>query len=90
MLTASLQHNPDDRGVRIDQQRMYNNAFWANRYSNANGYECDFWVVQMLGVSGNVVALIPNGTIYYYFSDNQDFTWDAAVQESNKLISICR
>jgi hypothetical protein len=89
MLSASLQHNPDDRGVRIDPQRMYNNAFWANRYLEANGYDCDFWVVQMLGVSGNVIVLIPNGTIYYYFSDNKEFTWDSAVQESNKLLPIC-
>jgi hypothetical protein len=89
MLSASLQRNPDDRGVRIDPQRMYNNGFWANRYMEANGYDCDFWVVQMLGVSGNVIALIPNGTIYYYFSDNQEFTWDSAVQESNKLLPIC-
>jgi CubicO group peptidase (beta-lactamase class C family) len=88
MLSVSLQRNPDDRGVRIDPQRMYNNAFWANRYMKANDYDCDFWVVQMLGVSGNVVALMPNGTIYYYFSDNQEFAWDSAVQESNKRISI--
>ncbi|MFN2234953.1 MAG: hypothetical protein ACK2U1_12065 [Anaerolineales bacterium] len=89
MLAASLQHNPSDRGVRIDQRRMYNNAFWAEEYSKPNGFDCEFWVVQMLGVSGNVVALIPNGTIYYYFSDNQEFTWDSAVRESNKLIAIC-
>jgi CubicO group peptidase (beta-lactamase class C family) len=89
MLAASLQHNPSDRGVRIDQRRMYNNAFWAEEYSKPNGFDCEFWVVQMLGVSGNVVALIPNGTIYYYFSDNQEFTWDSVVRESNKLIAIC-
>ena len=89
MLSASLQQNPDDRGVRIDPQRRYNNAFWANRYMEDNGFDCDFWVVQMLGVSGNVIALIPNGTIYYYFSDNQEFTWDTAVLESNKLLPIC-
>ena len=35
----------------------------------------------MLGVSGNVVALFPNGITYYYFSDNQEFTWDAALRE---------
>jgi len=90
LLAASLQQNPDDRGVRIDNQRMYNNAFWANQYTKSNGYNCEFWVPQMLGVSGNVVALFPNGITYYYFSDNQEFTWNAALRESDKIISLCR
>jgi hypothetical protein len=89
-LAASLQQNPDDRGVRIDSQRMYNNSFWANHYTTANGFDCEFWVPQMLGVSGNVVALFPNGITYYYFSDNREFTWDAALRESDKIISLCR
>ena len=75
--------------MQIDGQRMYNNAFWANRYTTSNGYDCEFWVPQMLGVSGNVVALFPNGITYYYFSDNQEFTWDAALQESDKIVSLC-
>jgi len=89
LLAASLQQNPNDRGVQIDGQRMYNNSFWANHYTTANGFKCEFWVPQMLGVSGNVVALFPNGIIYYYFSDNQEFTWDAALRESNKITPLC-
>ena len=89
LLAASLQQNPDDRGVQIDSQRMYNNLFWANHYTPANGFDCEFWVPQMLGVSGNVVALFPNGITYYYFSDNQEFTWDAALRESDKIIPLC-
>jgi CubicO group peptidase (beta-lactamase class C family) len=89
LLAASLQQDPDDRGVRIDSQRMYNNSFWANHYTTADGFDCEFWVPQMLGVSGNVVALFPNGITYYYFSDNREFTWDAALREADKIISLC-
>jgi CubicO group peptidase (beta-lactamase class C family) len=89
LLAASLQQDPDDRGVSIDNQRMYNNAFWANRYTGSDGYACEFWVPQMLGVSGNVVALFPNGVTYYYFSDNQEFTWDAALRASDEIIPLC-
>ena len=89
LLATSLQQNPDDRGVQIDSRRMYNNAFWATHYTKSNGFDCDFWVPQMLGVSGNVVALFPNGITYYYFSDNQEFTWDAALHESDKIIPLC-
>lgn len=90
LLAASLQQNPKDRGVQIDSQRMYNNSFWANHYTMANGFNCEFWVPQMLGVSGNVVVLFPNGITYYYFSDNKEFTWEAALRESSKIISLCR
>ena len=90
LLAAALQHDPDDRGVKIDSQRMYNNAFWANHYTKADGFDCEFWVPQMLGVSGNVVALLPNGITYYYFSDNREFTWEAALREADKIIPLCR
>jgi hypothetical protein len=90
LLAAAMQQNPRDRGLEIDLRRMYNNAFWAQHYTRAEGFDCDFWVLQMLGVSGNAVVLMPNGSTYYYFSDNQEFTWDAAVKESGKIISHCQ
>lgn len=90
LLAASLQQNPGDRGVQVDSQRMYNNSFWANRFTTPNGFDCEFWVPQMLGVSGNVVALFPNGITYYYFSDNQEFAWDAALRESDQIIPLCQ
>jgi CubicO group peptidase (beta-lactamase class C family) len=90
LLAAALQQDPNDRGVKIDSQRMYNNSLWANHYTPSDGYDCEFWVPQMLGVSGNVVALFPNGITYYYFSDNQEFTWDSALRETGKVAPICR
>jgi CubicO group peptidase (beta-lactamase class C family) len=89
LLAASLQQNPDDRGIRIDNQRMYNNAFWATHFTESNGFNCEFWVPQMLGVSGNLVALFPNGVVYYYFSDNDEFVYIQALKESNKIIPLC-
>ena len=46
LLAAAMQQDPDDRGVRIDSQRMYNNSFWANRYTPADGYD-----VRILGAA---------------------------------------
>jgi hypothetical protein len=87
MLSSTLQHNPNDRGVDRDGQGKYNNAFWADRYKT--GFACEFWVPTMLGYSGIVVALFPNGSTYYYASDNREFTWDFALQEADKIAPLC-
>ena len=89
LVAAALQYNPDDRGVEVDTRNQYNNAFWATKYDQRDGYDCEFWVAQMQGISGVVVVLMPNGSTYYYFSDNQEFTWDAAVRESSKIMPHC-
>jgi CubicO group peptidase (beta-lactamase class C family) len=89
ILAASLQRDPNDRGVENYPGGRYNNAFWADSYGTSDGYDCEFWVAEMQGYSGIVVVLMPNGTIYYYASDGREFTWDAAVRESNKIIPYC-
>jgi len=85
VLAAALQRDPDDRGVDTPWGK-YNNAFWANRYA----FDCEFWITEMQGYSGIVVVLMPNGTTYYYASDNREFTWDAALREADKIIPFCQ
>jgi hypothetical protein len=89
LLDSALQRDPQDRGVRIDARRMYNNAFWAQQYGPAEGFDCEFWVPHMLGYSGNVVLLLPNGILYYYFSDNQEFTWLSAMRALDHIKPYC-
>ncbi|MFN2285865.1 MAG: hypothetical protein ACK2UQ_15725 [Anaerolineae bacterium] len=89
LLAAAMQRDPEDRGLEINQNRYYNNAFWATRYTEADGFDCEFWTAEMMGVSGDVVALMPNGTTYYYFSDSHEFFWTSAVRESDRLIPFC-
>ena len=88
-LDAALQINSEDRGVRRDGDGRYNNAFWADEYTSQDG-TCRFWVPHMYGYSGIVVALIPNGTAYYYASDNQEFNTTRAIQEAAELIPVCK
>ena len=87
LLDDAMQRDPDDRGVTRDGNGRYNNAFWADQYFVGSG--CGVWVPHMYGYSGIVVALMPNGTTYYYASDGQEFTTNAAIQESDKIIPMC-
>jgi len=85
LLDDALQRDPADRGVRRDGNGRYNNAFWADPHDLG----CEVWVPQMYGYSGIVVTLMPNGTAYYYTSDNQEFDTTSAIRESNNLLPMC-
>jgi hypothetical protein len=87
VLSAALQRDPGDRGVDRDGSGKYNNAFWADVYET--GFTCQVWVPYMVGYSGIVVALFPNGATYYYASDNRDFAWDSALRETDKIAPLC-
>jgi len=43
----------------------------------------------MSGYGGITVAMAPNGATYYYFSDNEEFSWSPPVHEMNKLSPYC-
>jgi hypothetical protein len=43
----------------------------------------------MIGYSGIVVALFPNGTAYYYASDGQEFTSSAAMRAAGEIYPYC-
>jgi hypothetical protein len=83
-----LQLDSNDRGVDRPGGK-YNDAFWADRYTPSDGYDCTFYVPYMAGYSGIIVALMPNGVTYYYFSDNREFNWSEAVHEVNKIKPYC-
>jgi hypothetical protein len=52
-------------------------------------YSCSFWVPFMSGYGGITVVMAPNGATYYYFSDNEEFSWYNPVHEMNKLSPYC-
>lgn len=91
MLADSLQDDPNDRGLDTTGTPVYkyNNGFWAKPFTPADGYTCSFWTPFMSGYGGITVVMMPNGSTYYYFSDNEEFSWSSAVSESNKLIPHC-
>jgi hypothetical protein len=89
LLASTLQQDLNDRGIQVDDQRMYNNGFWGIHYTQADGFDCELWVPEMYGASGNLIALMPNGISYYYFSDNEEFIGDAAVREAGKISPYC-
>ncbi|HKM68053.1 MAG TPA: hypothetical protein VJX70_12870 [Candidatus Acidoferrum sp.] len=71
--------------------RRYSHGFWGKQITTAEfpQYSCNFWVSLMAGYGGDIVALLPNGTTFYIFSDGHEFPFVDSVQEISKLAPMC-
>ena len=94
MLAASMQKNPNNRGLITTGSIPwnYNNAFWAKQWgpSSSPSFPCSFWTPFMSGYGGISVIMMPNGSIYYEYNDNNEYLWNNALSESNKLKPMCQ
>jgi len=90
-LTSLLGRPGDGRGSTASDSRRYVHGLWG-RYLGVEEFpqfSCSFWVAFMSGYGGNLVALLPNGTVFYSFSDGNEFPWLGAVTELAKLAPAC-
>ncbi|MBV6418367.1 MAG: hypothetical protein CMLOHMNK_03186 [Steroidobacteraceae bacterium] len=89
-LRIALQRDPADRGLRaIDDSFRYARGFWAHDVSPYIGCDHPVWVPYMAGFGGINVLLLPNGTVYYYFSDGEAFHWARAAAEAHHIRPYC-
>jgi hypothetical protein len=90
MLRSALQRDPQNRGLEAGGATFrYRNGFWA---WNATSYlHCarETWIPFMSGFGGITIALFPNNTAYYYFSDGGVFAWGRAAAEANRIRKFC-
>jgi hypothetical protein len=71
--------------------RRYAHGFWGKQMTTAEfpQYSCNFWISLMAGYGGNIVALLPNGSVFYIFSDGMEFPWVDSIHEVAKLAPMC-
>ena len=67
----------------------YKTGFWGTELSLQLGCEKETWVPFMSGYGGITVAMFPNGTIYYHFSDGNYFRFLPAALASHALRDMC-
>ncbi|GAB4526268.1 MAG: hypothetical protein Kow00133_15130 [Amphiplicatus sp.] len=88
---AAMQRVSADRGLNAgDSLTRYNNGFWAWNAGSWLGCAGDVWIPFMSGYGGITVALFPNGTTYYYFSDNDEFSWGTAITGAHEIAPMCQ
>ncbi|AOS96039.1 hypothetical protein AUP74_00569 [Microbulbifer aggregans] len=90
-LDAALQRNAADRGNEPLNDYKYKNGFWAHEISaNLPGCSGELWLPFMSGYGGISVLVLPNDTLYYYFADDDAYTWMDAAVESHGIRSLCQ
>jgi hypothetical protein len=95
MLTDTLFQNPQDRGLEQFDRPLtrYNNGYLGDLWGPGSprpGFACNFWTSKMGGYGGIEIWLLPNGTVYYYFSDADTWYAEAVVAEADRIVPFCR
>ena len=91
LLEAALQRDPERRGLQAGGADIrYNLGLWAWNAQHVLGCGSPTWIPFMSGYGGIVVAMPPNGMIYYYVSDGGVFRWALAAAEMNRIRPFCK
>jgi hypothetical protein len=92
-LAGALQQSSSDRGLNTNNQGgdglntpNYNYGFWSNEYQVGN---CRAWVPYASGYGGIRFVFNPNGIVYFYVSDNGEFSQAAEIVEVDKMAPQC-
>jgi hypothetical protein len=90
LFDAIKQRNPNDHGMAAERATSrYNNGF--RSFDVSSHIECEepAWVVVLSGFGGINLAIMPNDTAYYYFSDGNVHRYLNAVRESHRIRPMC-
>jgi hypothetical protein len=77
------------RGVAAVGDLYYSNGFWALDIGSRLGCETSRWMPFMSGYGGIEVALLPDGSSYYYFSDSGVHSWQPQARELHRHRPQC-
>ncbi len=89
-LKAALQRDPPDPGMEAGSESLpYTNGFWAYQTNLHDACDRPVWIPFMSGYGGISIAILPNQSLFYVFSDKGRFEWLKAAVESNKIRNYC-
>ena len=89
-LAAALQRNSNDPGIEAGSEELrYNNGFWGFLTDLDGACNEAVWIPVMSGYGGISVAILPNQSLFYVFSDHGRFEWLKAAIESNRISKYC-
>lgn len=67
----------------------YDNGFWIWKADASLGCSGNLYIPYMSGFGGISVILLPNNMVYYFFSDNAEYTFVNSVIQLDKIGGFC-
>lgn len=90
MLDKAMQREAVDRGSRAGAADLkFYNGFWAWNAGPTLGCTNSRWLPFMSGYGGISVILLPDGNVYYYFSDGGVFRFSDVIKHLHTSKPIC-
>lgn len=90
-LNAALQRDPADTGITVGYGALlYNNGFWAYRTQLDGACVQALSIPFMSGYGGISVAIFPNQSVFYVFSDHGRFEWLKAAIGAHQIRGLCK
>ena len=90
MLDKAMQRDAMDRGNRAGAADLkFHNGFWAWNAGPTLGCANSHWLPFMSGYGGISVVLLPDGNVYYYFSDDGVFRFSDVILHLHTSKPIC-
>jgi hypothetical protein len=77
--------------IRLGEKDLaYSNGFWGADVSQWINCPGETWIPFMSGYGGISVAMFPNNSVYYYFTDSNQHGFRKAAVEANKALNYCK
>ncbi len=73
-----------------EKDLAYSNGFWGVDVSGWIACPGETWIPFMSGYGGISVAMFPNNSVYYYFTDSNQHGFRKAAIEANKALNYCK
>ena len=72
-------------GLKATSETRYDNGFWLLSLDSLEIDSDHHFIPSLEGYGGIKLLLLPNNTVYYYFSDNYEYAWTEGVMEANRI-----
>lgn len=88
---SAMFRSANPRHTGLDPNDLaYSDGYWGVDISREITCPNTTWIPFMSGYGGIIVAMLPNGSIYYYFTDSNQHSFRSTAAEANKALNYCK
>ncbi len=89
---SAIMNATKNTAMKATNNTWYDNGFWFLNFTDSAGLSprSPYLIPYMEGYGGIRIFMLPNNTVYYYFSDGYKYTGMQGIEESNRIKSFIK